>query len=179
MLPRCSVLVLVLTSSILAIPQSQTKPANDSTPAPSFKAKSRLVLVDVVATNNKGEPVTGLKKEDFEVLEDGKAQAISTFEEHKGVPPTQLKLPPMPPGVYTNFPLVQAADSVDVLLLDALNTQTRDQAYVRSQMLKYLKTIPPNTRVAVFTLASRLRMLQGMTTDSSELLAAVNSNLTE
>ena len=42
-------------------------------------------------------------------------------------------------------------------------------------MLKYLRTIPPRTRVAIFTLASRLIMLQGITTDSSLLLAALNS----
>jgi hypothetical protein len=43
-------------------------------------------------------------------------------------------------------------------------------------MIKYLKTIPPGTRVAIFTLASRLRMLQGITTDSTELLAVLNSD---
>ena len=74
------------------------------------------------------EPVNGLKKEDFEIFEDGKAQTVSGFEEHKGTPPKQIKLPPMPPGVYTNFPVVQAADSVDIILLDALNTPSSDQA---------------------------------------------------
>jgi len=80
----------------------------------------------------------------------------------------------MPPNVYTNYPLTQTADAVNVLLLDALNTPTRDQTYVHSEMIKYLRTIPPGTRVAIFTLASRLRMLPGMTTDSSELLAVLN-----
>ena len=82
----------------------------------------------------------------------------------------------MPPGVYTNFPVVQAADSINVLLLDALNTPSNDQTFVHSQMLKYVKGIPPNTRVAIFTLASRLRMLQGITTDSSVLLAVLNND---
>ena len=36
----------------------------------------------------------------------------------------------MSPNVYTNYPLTQTADSVNVLLLDALNTPTRDQTYV-------------------------------------------------
>jgi len=174
MLPRCSFLLLVLSASIAAPPQAQ-KSSSDAQAIPTFQAKARLVLVDVVVTNNKGEPVTGLKKEDFEVLEDGKAQAISNFEEHKGAPPSQIKLPQMPPNIYTNFPLVQTADSVNVILLDALNTPTSDQVYVHKQMIKYVKTIPPHTRVAIFTLASRLRMLQGITTDSSLLLAAINS----
>jgi VWFA-related protein len=157
-----------------ASPQSQTVVPNAQS-VPTFKAKARLVLVDVVVANNKGEPITGLKKEDFEVFEDGKPQFVSTFEEHRGALPTQIKLPPMPPNVYTNFPLVQTADSVNVILLDALNTPTSDQVYVHRQMIKYVKTIPPRTRVAIFTLASRLRMLQGITTDSSLLLAAINT----
>ena len=174
MLSRCSVLLIVLFLSTAAAAQPQTAaPAANS--VPTFRAKARLVLVDVVVTTGKGEPVSGLKKEDFEIFEDNKPQAISAFEEHKGIPPTQVKLPPMPANVYTNFPLVQSADSVNVVLLDALNTPTSDQAYVHSQMIKYLKTIPPNTRVAIFTLASRLRMLQGITTDSSLLLAALNN----
>ena len=174
MLPRCSILLVALSACIAASPQDQ-KSIPDAQSVPTFKAKARLVLVDVVVTNNKGEPVTGLKKEDFEVLEDGKPQSISTFEEHQGAPPTQIKLPQMPANVYTNFPLVQTADSVNVIMLDALNTPTSDQVYVHQQMIKYVKTISPHTRVAIFTLASRLRMLQGITTDSSLLLAAINN----
>ncbi len=174
MLPRCSFLVVVLSAWIAASPQGRES-SPDAQSISTFKARARLVVVDVVVTSNKGEPVAGLKKEDFEVLEDSKPQSVSNFDEHKGAPPTQIKLPPMPPNVYTNFPLVQTADSVNVILLDALNTPTSDQVFVHSQMIKYLKIIPPRTRVAIFTLASRLRMLQGITTDSTLLLAAINN----
>jgi VWFA-related protein len=168
--------VLGLVPLLLVFPlHSQTAVPDSGNAVATIKSKVRLVLVDVVVTNNKGDAVTGLQKQDFEILEDGKPQTISTFEEHHGAPPTQIKVPPLPPHVYTNFPVTQTADSVNVLLLDALNTPSRDQSYVHSQMIKYLKTIPPGTRVAIFTLASRLRMLQGVTTDSSELLAVLNS----
>jgi VWFA-related protein len=173
MLPRCVVSLTLLLLSIPAAPQS-AKPPDTTDSAATFKAKARLVLVDVVVSNDKGDPVTGLQKKDFEILEDGKPQTIANFEEHRAAPPTQIKLPPLPPGVYTNFPLVQSADFTNIVLLDALNTPSADQHYVRTQMIKYLKAIPPGTRVGVFTLASQLRMLQGVTTDSSELLAALN-----
>jgi len=166
--------VLFLCMSLAVSPQSQN--AQNSAPSvPTLKTSVRLVVVDVVVTNGKGEPVPGLKKEDFEVVEDGKPQTISVFQEHKSAPTTEFKLPPMPPHVYTNFPVTQSADSINIILLDALNTPSSDQSYVHSQMLKYLQTIPPGTRVAIFTLASQLRMLQGITTDSSQLLAAINS----
>ncbi len=166
--------VFLLCSSVVSV-YSQTAAPDARQAVPTLKAKARLVLVDVVVTNGKGEAVTGLHKGDFEIEEEGKPQTISSFEEHHAAPVTQIALPPMPRNVYTNFPVTRTADSVNVLLLDALNTPSPDQFYVHSQMIKYLKTIPPGTRVAIFTLASRLRMLQGITTDSSELLAVLNS----
>ncbi len=172
---RSFIISLALLASSSTLVWSQTAPATSGDSTARLKTKARLVLVDVVVTNDKGDPVAGLQKKDFEVLEDGRPQAISTFEEHRGAPITQIQLPPLPPHIYTNFPLVQAADSVNIILLDALNTPSRDQVYVRSQMLKYLKTIPPATRVAIFTLASQLRMLQGVTTDSADLLAVLNA----
>ena len=171
---RCSIMVMMLFTTLGTRAQSQGA-KDSSVPTATLKTKVRLVVVDVVVTNNKGEPTPGLKKDDFEILEDGKSQAISVFEEHRGVAPTNFKLPPMPPNVYTNFPVTQSADAINIILLDALNTPASDQSYVHSQMLKYLQTIPQNTRVAIFTLASQLRMLQGITTDSSQMLAALNS----
>jgi VWFA-related protein len=168
---RCVPFILLFLVSSL---YCQTANPNPSAPVPTFKAKVRVVVVNVVVTEGKDEPVSGLRKKDFEVFEDGKPQTVSTFEEHKGAPLTQIKLPPMPAGIYTNFPTVQASGSVNVLLLDALNTQTRDQTYLHTELLKYLKTIPPGTRVAIFTLSSRLRMIQPVTSDSSLLLAVLN-----
>src|SRR5579872_5161708 len=163
-------------SSLLFIPSgySQTAVQKPVSPVSTFESKVRAVLVDVVVIGGKGEPVLGLRKEDFRVTEDGKAQTIFSFEEHKGAPPIELRLPPMPSGVFTNFPAIVKADAQNVLLVDALNTPTEDQAFSRSQIIKYLKTIPPGTHMAIFALWSHLRMLQGFTTDSSALLAALN-----
>lgn len=168
----CFCLILLLVTTWLK-PQTVQVPVEDTNT--TFKSSTPLVLVDVVVTNNIGELVGGLKSTDFELLEDNKRQTISSFEEHKATPATETKLPPMPPGVFTNFPSVQRADCVSVLLVDGLNTALRDQSYLHSQILKYLKTIPPNARVAVFTLTTRLRMLQDFTSDPSVLLAAVNA----
>jgi hypothetical protein len=40
--------------------------------------------------------------------------------------------------------------------------------------MKFLKGMAPGTRAAIFTLSSRLRMVQGFTADSSALLTALN-----
>ena len=166
-------LVLVLTFGIASM-QCQTAAPTPADTAPSFQSKVNVVLIDVVVTNGNDEPVAGLDKTDFQVLEDNKVQPISVFEEHKGgVQPSPSKLPPMAPGVYTNFPPVKTSDAVNVVLLDAVNTQAWDQATVHSQLARYLTNVPHGTRLAAFTLTARLHLLTGITTDASVLSAAL------
>ena len=97
---------------------AQNTPTSDNH-APSFRSTTRAVVVDVVVS--KGEaPVIGLGKQQFQLFEDGKPQAIDFFEVHlaKVLPARALQpLPKMPPGVYTNVPPAPTNDSVNVLLL--------------------------------------------------------------
>jgi VWFA-related protein len=174
---RACSLFLILSFALVAQPQS-TQPGAPVR-QPIFQSKVRVVVVDVVVTQGKGETVASLRKQDFQVMEDGKPQKISSFEEHKGADPTQIKLPPMPNGVYTNYPLTKTADSVNVLLLDSLNTEPKDQVFVRKQMIKFLQNVPLGTRLGIFTLGSRLRMIKGVTADSSGLLASLSANKAE
>lgn len=81
------------------------------------------------------------------------------------------------PAIYSNATYDAAPGArvaSVVLLLDTLNTARSDELSERRSMLEYLKTIPPETRVAVFGLGSRLTMFQGVAGDSAELLAAVD-----
>ena len=166
--------VLQLPLFLTALVFSQTAPTSNSQAPFTFQSNVRVVLLDVVVTDSNGAPVTGLTENDFRVFEDNKQQKIASFKEHDGAAITTADLPPMPPNVYTNYPAVKSADSINVLLMDSLNTQMQDQQYVHQQTIKYLKTLPAGARVAIFTLSSRLRMVQEFTSDSSRLLASLN-----
>src|SRR5262245_52901832 len=50
-------------------------------PEPMLRIDSSLVLVPVHVITNSGASVTGLKKEDFELFEDGKPQTITHFSQ--------------------------------------------------------------------------------------------------
>src|SRR5262245_66178472 len=83
---RLPALLTVLAGTALPAGQNPPPPApNPQTapPAPSqgptFRVRVDYVEVDVVVTDQQGNLVRDLKKEDFQVLEDGKAQTISTF----------------------------------------------------------------------------------------------------
>ena len=143
-------------------------------PVQVIRMNSQTVLVDVAVADSKGQAVPGLKQEDFTILQGGKQQKITYFESHTGAPVKVGEGPKLPEGMYSNFPVPLASDAVNILLLDALNTPMKDQAMVRKQMIAYLGQIPAGTRIAIFTLASHLRMVNGFTTDPAVLLATLN-----
>jgi hypothetical protein len=61
--------------------QTPAVPAADASQqgGPTIKAESRLVLVDAVVTDKKGNYVHDLTQNDFKVYEDNKEQGVSTF----------------------------------------------------------------------------------------------------
>lgn len=65
----------------------------------------RVINVDVVVTDKKGKPITGLTKDDFEIYENGKLKPVSNFYEVSAPPPPQA-LP------ATTTPAAATAESV-------------------------------------------------------------------
>jgi VWFA-related protein len=157
------------------VAQTATAPGAQG-PVPVFKANARAVVVDVVVTKGNNEPVRALRKQEFAVMEDGKPVSIDYFEEHtaKTLAPGALPgMPAMPPNVYTNVPPAPPSDAVNVLLLDSLNTSTDQFSYARKAVLAFLSNVKPGTRLAIITLNDKLNFVQGFTTDTALLAAAV------
>lgn len=169
----------LLALCLAALPAlAKRKPAQSGATA-AFSVTSRIVVLDVVVLNH-GKPVCGLKKQDFRILEDRRQQPVDFFQNHCGharhenAGQAMPAASPLPPHTYDNLPITRATDSVTVLLLDGLNTQVADSQYLRLQMIQYLKNLPAGRRIAIFALGSKLRMLQGFTTDPRMLLAAIS-----
>jgi VWFA-related protein len=155
-------------------PTSGTQSVSPRTESPSIRSAARLVIVDVVVTDD-SKPVKGLPLQAFHLFEDGQEQTVKIFEEHNAADAAQVQsMPALPADTYSNFPETTVTTAAHVLLLDALNTPSKDQAYVRQQMMQYLANIPRGLRIAVFTLASRLRIVQGFSSDRAVLLAAIS-----
>jgi VWFA-related protein len=151
-------------------------PASEQSSAATLQVYSRLTVVDVTVMDAKGMPVQGLKESDFTIKEDGKPQPVRNFQEVREDLPLAVSAPPkLPPNVYTNDPPPPTTSAVNILLLDGLNTLPADQVNMRQESMKYLKSMPRGTRVAVLGLSSSLRILQGFTSDPAILIAAVDS----
>ena len=165
----CAMLCIPLCGS----GSGQTAPGAGA-PMTTIHTSSDLVVVDVVASDSQQNPVHKLTAADFTVVEDGKPQTVKIFEEHQTQ--TSAPLPPAPklaPGIFTNFSIAPVNGALNILLLDKLNTPMDAQTVVRDQVLKYLKEVHPGTRIAIFSLTTELRLLQGFTSNPELLRALV------
>lgn len=167
----------VQLSVILLIPAlvfAQTPEA--TAPEAVLHIASRLVYVDVVVRDAKGQVVHGLSAPDFVLKEDGVEQKISFFNEHLPELPDEAAGNAAPQTKFSNVTPQGAPKSMLILLFDLLNTANDDQLTARQQMLKFLGNLPPGQRVTLFTLTNEMKMVQG-TTGSPALLAAASSML--
>lgn len=174
------------TAPAAVTPTNQATPTQGSpasVPGTLLKVTTRMVLVDVVVTDNSGKPITDLKVTDFDVRENGKSQKIAGFG-FQQPPQTSTNTPykpvALPAGVFTNLRgLDGAIGPPTILLVDALNTPTKDQAYLRQQLVKYLEKIEPRRNVAIYTLGTRLRLIQDFTSDPELLHSALKKLTTQ
>jgi VWFA-related protein len=173
----CIVLALSLIVSFFPGAHSQTSTANQPQDViqsnQTLRTNTRLVVVDVVATDSKGQPVPDLKASDFTVLEDGKPQKISGFNfEHSDASSARTVQIQLPPSVVTNAPKFQS-NSLNVILFDVANGDFTEHVYARDQLLKFLNGAALDRPVAIFALQSQLKLLHDFSTDNKALSEAV------
>jgi VWFA-related protein len=142
---------------------------------PALRVTTRLVQVSVVVHDKHDEPITGLTKGDFVLLDDKKPQAIQIFSMQTNQVPVHSPAS-LPPDTYTNRfqERSDAPPSVTMVLLDGLNTRFEDQRFARQQVVKFLQQIQPQDRVALYTLGREVRVLHDFTSDAERLLAALD-----
>ncbi|MGD0649441.1 MAG: VWA domain-containing protein, partial [Acidobacteriaceae bacterium] len=142
-------------------------------------ASPRSNVLSVVVQDQEGHPVRGLKPQNFRVTESGVPQTIARTEEHSSQdsPLAAPAFPSLPPGTFTNYTPIAPGETLNILLIDALNTPLKDEGLIRSQLLQYVRHANPNTRIAVFGLANRLILLQGFASGPSALRDVVERKL--
>jgi VWFA-related protein len=158
--------------------QDKTAPAASQTPTYTLSLGTKLVVVDVSVRDKHGNPVHGLKLGDFTLSENGRPQQIRNFDEHTAASVVDGSKPAssfhLPPGDFTNLERTPPNASLNVILIDRLNTPLAEQMYLSQQLRAYAKQARPDSRTAVFGLSDRLFLLQGFTSDPALLLKALD-----
>ena len=162
-----------------APPQQETAAQGQRAAAQSdyvLKVTTRLVTVDLIATDSHGNPVRDLKPEDVQIFEEHKQREkiehFQFFEKLKGADSVAA---PANSGILSNqLPIDRLKIPPTVVLMDSLNTQAPNQLQGRAHIIQLLRTLPADTPVAVFLLGSSLHILQGFTSDPTLLRAALD-----
>ncbi|MCL4841905.1 MAG: VWA domain-containing protein [Bryobacteraceae bacterium] len=138
-----------------------------------LRSTTRLVQVEVVVRDASGHPVPGLKKGDFEILEDKKPQPIQFFADYRREKPAVAELPP---GMVSNRPEVTGPRrGVTVILVDSLNTGWAARARAYENLIKFLKGADPDDRVALYTLGHQFKVFHDFTGDARALLKRIEA----
>jgi VWFA-related protein len=179
--------VAAVTPAQAAAAQAAAAPqAGETAPPPTVDApttilhvKSSIVLLDVVVTDSKGNPVMDLKREDFRVFEDKQPQHISSFEppEAHDLPAPARQNAPFNPDDTASY-----GDSpVTVLVLDELNTHFADTDFARRSIHDFLAARPAtlNEPTMLLTLGdTKFQLLQNFTRNRDDLLKALANHKT-
>lgn len=151
---------------------------------PTFRASVRLVETSVLVHARSGQPVADLSAADFRIYEDGLEQKIEVFtmetERRSAASSIAAPAPATPPlpGVFTNRVAERITGGVTVILFDRLNSSMEDQKYARDQLIRFLATIDPAERIALYVLESdAVTVLHDFTSNASQLIAVVNRYL--
>lgn len=130
----------------------------DQQPGAVIKKETRLVLVDAVVTDKKGNYIHDLTKGDFKVLEDNKEQPISTFS--FGAEATTQ------PNSQRHYL---------ILFFDNSTMAVPDQIQARGAAQKFIEAnAGPDRLMAVVDFGGALRIVQNFTANSVLLRAAVS-----
>jgi len=168
--------VLAAVSGGAAVLAQQAQPAQESQ-QPTFRVQVDYVEVDVVVTDRNGNLVRDLKKEDFQVLEDGKAQTINTFT-FVNIPIEKADRPlyassPIEPDVRTNDRPFDGR--VYVMVLDDLHTRFGRTARVKAAAKQFIeRRLGANDVMAIVHTAGATQNSQEFTNNKRLLLAAVD-----
>lgn len=138
----------------------------------TLKKHVREVLTDVTVTDNKGNPVTGLPQSAFHIYDNGHPQTIDSFTPHSG---NDLAVTPSSAhaGVYSNSYLSHPPAAYNIALIDVTTMKLNQQMVFRRQLIRFLKTLPPDEPLAIYMRnGPRVVLLQNFTTNRAKLLAA-------
>ena len=158
-------------------PSPAPSPAPAASPSPpaglSFPARVEQVNVDVVVTDKKGAPLTGLAREEFTVLEDGQPQEVTSFEA-VSVPAQPSASPPPRPRVSTNTAPETQTGRTFVIVFDDIHLTPFQANRAKAAVVQFLASgVREGDRVSLIATGGGVWWSTRMEAGRDELIAMV------
>src|SRR5580700_411044 len=153
-LQTAALLTVILSTVALTGAQEVSQTATPTV----IRTETRVVLVDSVVTDKKGNYVTDLTQKDFKVYEDNKEQTITSFT-YEADP---------------NSPLNNQKHYL-VLFFDNASVNFANQTQARAAAQKFVdNNTGPNKFIAVVNFSGSLQITQNFTNDADRLRAVIS-----
>ena len=171
--------ILLGAASVAAIFARASLPgsAQQQPSSATFQVEVNFVDIDAVVTDERGNPVRDLTKDDFELLDDGKPQEISAFSLVDIPLPSATARPAATTGSVSDVksnaePL---SGRLYVIVLDDLNVAAlRSKVVVKAARELIERHFGPNDIAAITYTSGRTDGAQEFTSDRAALLAAID-----
>src|SRR5581483_1046965 len=166
-------------------PQPQSRKGREQKQQPQeadkLRIETELVQIDVVVVDKQGKLVRDLKREDFEIHEDGKPQPVSYFSIGTSVHPAAwLRTEPKGSGKgpeitkSTATPEASAGRYI-VLAVDDFHLATGNLMQAKQALLRFVdQQLVGSDQVALITTSGSLGLYQQFTTGRTALQRAIN-----
>jgi VWFA-related protein len=146
-------LIFLLTNSLAA--DKKTKTGTDTPQAPGkFKIAVDLVSVNATVTDKKGNPITGLTQNDFQILEDGVPQPITVFRVEAS--PGAIVARSAPEDGTTGPAAVNLLSRKVILFVDDYHLDFENLSRLKMAGEKFIQSgLPPTDMVALITASGK------------------------
>jgi VWFA-related protein len=162
-----------LALGLLLAPVPPSRAAEETPAGDRFKESIEVSVVnlDVFVTDKKGQPLTGLKKEDFQVFEDGKPVEISNFYAESRGPAPQAA------GAKEERPVQQQLRLV--VLVDDFSLSSETRGRILPKVSDFLqRELVPGDQVMIVRYDQSLSLLRPFTSDLGQVRSDLSSLLT-
>ena len=154
--------------------QAAPQPPADQPPV-TFRVEVNYVEVDAVVTDAQGTPVKDLTKDDFELLEDGRRQDVSTFS-LVNIPIERAERPlfaaaPVEADVQTNE---NVEGRIYLIVLDDLHTDVTRSPRVKAAATRFIEQNFGTNDLAAVAFTGRAGDGQDFTNNPRLLVSAIN-----
>ena len=159
--------------------------------SPDLRVVVNLVQLNVAVTDKNGNYITGLRPEDFSIVEDGIAEKIATFAEgnepaHSLIEPTDPKGYSDPAGDLSKGS--SAGDSRHTLdslvaganvfvLFDTSNYMYRGFVFAQDAIAEFVRSLGSADKIAFYSYSRDLSRAAPLTSDRAQVLHAVRSTV--
>jgi VWFA-related protein len=171
----------------------QPQPAPPQKPAPPVEMQKlvesidvRVINVDVVVTDRKGNVVHGLTKDDFEIYENGIPKPVSNFYEVEGSKPVntfadvvasapQIPAAPQPPAPARPAEIPENMKRRIIFFIDNLSLNPFNRNKVFAQMKDFIKEVMrPGDEAMIATFNRSMKVRVPFTRDTTQLIQTLD-----